>query len=207
MSRKIGIMGGTFNPIHTGHLILGESAATELGLDLVLYMPAGNPPHKTIKNAVRDEERVDMVRLAIAANEHFALSLHDMNQDGYCYTYRMLEELKAQHPEDELYFIMGADSLFDFDTWLKPERIAAACRLVVAIRNHAEAEAFKEAIRHVETAYQADIRVLTTPNIDISSHEIRRKVSEKRSIRYYVPDSVRQYILDHQLYLDDENED
>ncbi len=206
MSRKIGIMGGTFNPIHTGHLILGESAATELNLDFVWYMPAGNPPHKKIKNAVLDEERVEMVKLAIAENEYFGLSLHDMNQDGYCYTYRMLEELHNENPNDKLYFIMGADSLFDFDTWLEPARIAAACTLVVAVRDHAEANAFKEAIKHVEEAYKASIYVLETPNIDISSHEIRRKVFEKKSIRYYVPEAVRQYIIEHQLYLEDENE-
>lgn len=200
MKRKIGIMGGTFNPIHTGHLILGEAALDELSLDEVWYMPAGNPPHKIIAGNIRDEQRVDMVRIAIADNDAFRLSLQEMNPDGYTYTYRTLENLNKENPHTDLYFIMGADSLFDFDTWKEPGRIAAACIIVVATRNHVESKRLKEAVEHLKTVYQAEVRVLDTPNIDLSSHEIREKVAENRSIRYYVPEMVRHYIKENKLY-------
>ncbi|MDO4477698.1 MAG: nicotinate-nucleotide adenylyltransferase [Lachnospiraceae bacterium] len=200
MGRKIGIMGGTFNPIHTGHLILGEAAYTELGLDLVWYMPAGNPPHKRILSVVSDEDRVEMVKAAISENEHFELSLHEMNEDGFTYTYRTLESLKEMEPDAELYFIMGGDSIFDFEKWREPARIAAACTIVVATRNHVKADALNAHIAHLVKRFGADIRLLDTPNIDIASSEIREKVLHNQSIRYYVPDRVRDYIYRKGLY-------
>ncbi|MGN0433508.1 MAG: nicotinate (nicotinamide) nucleotide adenylyltransferase, partial [Bilifractor sp.] len=125
--RKIGIMGGTFDPIHIGHLILGEAARQQFSLDKVFFMPAGNPPHKRNRaGRAGDEQRVDMVRLAIASNPGFELSLFEMNEDGYSYTYRTLEMLRNKNPDMDFYFIMGADSLFDFDQWREPQRIVNA---------------------------------------------------------------------------------
>ena len=115
--KKIGIMGGTFDPIHMGHLILGEKAYEQLGLDKVLFMPCGNPPHKrNRKGRATDEQRAEMVRLAIKDNPHFELSLIEMHEEGYTYTYRTLEQLNAANPDTEYYFIIGADSLYNFDT-------------------------------------------------------------------------------------------
>ena len=115
MKRKIGIMGGTFDPIHIGHLILAEKAYQQFKLDRILFMPAGNPPHKQNREGrATDAQRIEMVRRAIADNAHFELSLDEMNADGYSYTYRTLERLKGQNPDTEYYFIIGADSLFDF---------------------------------------------------------------------------------------------
>ena len=122
--KRIGIMGGTFDPIHIGHLILGETAYHQFQLDKVLFMPAGNPPHKQDReNRATDSQRVDMVRLAIASNPHFTLSLEEMHKEGYTYTYRTLERLKQQNPDTEYYFILGADSLYTFDDWKEPGRI------------------------------------------------------------------------------------
>ena len=116
--KKIGIMGGTFDPIHMGHLILGEKAYEQLGLDKVLFMPCGNPPHKrNRKGRATDEQRAKMVRLAIEDNPHFELSLIEMHEEGYTYTYRTLEQLNVENPDTEYYFIIGADSLYNFDTW------------------------------------------------------------------------------------------
>ena len=121
--KKIGIMGGPFDPIHVGHLILGEKAYEQLGLDRVWFMPSGNPPHKrNRKGQASNEQRVSMVKKAIAGNPHFELSLIEMNEDGYTYTYRTLERLKEENPDTDYYFIIGADSLYDFATWKKPER-------------------------------------------------------------------------------------
>ena len=141
MKKKIGIMGGTFDPIHIGHLILGEKAYDQFGLDKVRFMPAGNPPHKrNRKGRATDEQRVEMVRMAISSNPHFELCLAEMNEDGYSYTYRTLERFREENPEEEYYFIIGADSLFDFDIWREPGRICKACTIVVATRNQTSNE-------------------------------------------------------------------
>ena len=123
-NRKIGIMGGTFDPIHIGHLILGEAAYEQFGLDEVWFLPAGNPPHKRNRaGRAKDAQRVEMVRRAIASNPHFVLCTKEMKDEGYTYSYRTLEAMRKEHPGTEFYFIIGADSLFYFDEWKNPERI------------------------------------------------------------------------------------
>lgn len=203
MKKKIGIMGGTFDPIHIGHLILGETAYEQFCLDKVRFMPAGNPPHKrNRKGRATDEQRVEMVRRAIASNPHFELCMDEMNIDGYSYTYRTLERLNAENPDEEYYFIIGADSLFDFDTWREPQRICHACTLVVATRNQTSNDCLDAAIMRLEKTYGGTFLKLDTPNLDISSKHIREWINEKRTIQYYVPDSVKDYIKEHQIYKD-----
>ncbi|HUM82546.1 MAG TPA: nicotinate-nucleotide adenylyltransferase [Lachnospiraceae bacterium] len=199
--RKIGIMGGTFDPIHIGHLILGENACQQFGLEKVIFMPAGNPPHKQHRDGrASNEDRMKMVGLAIASNPHFELSDVEMNEKGFTYTYRTLELLKKLNPDAEYYFIIGADSLFDFDKWMKPQRICDACTIVAATRNHTSSEALDAAIAHVAETYRASIYKLDTENIDVSSNMIREWITEDRTIRYYVPDSVIDYIREHDVY-------
>ncbi|MCD7868532.1 MAG: nicotinate-nucleotide adenylyltransferase [Clostridiales bacterium] len=199
--KRVGIMGGTFDPIHMGHLILGERAYEQLCLDSVWFMPAGNPPHKR-KRAGRatDEQRVEMVRLAIKENPHFELSLIEMSEDGFTYSYRTLETLKLQNPDTDYYFIIGADSLYSFETWREPERICRACRLVVAARNHIAAEDLDREMERLSRKYQGDFIRLDTMNIDVSSDQIRQWLREKKSLRYYVPDSVIRYIAQNNIY-------
>ena len=199
--RKVGIMGGTFDPIHIGHLILGETAYAQFGLDEVLFMPSGNPPHKKNREGrASDEERLLMVQYAVRGNDHFRCSDIEMHPDGYSYTYKTLEMLKEENPDTEYYFIIGADSLFDFTGWMKPERICAACVLVVATRNHTSDEALDAEIARVSRLYHADIRKLDSENIDISSAQIRAWVANGRTIRYYVPDAVISLIEQKGLY-------
>ena len=152
--KKIGIMGGTFDPIHVGHLILGEKAYEQLGLDRVWFMPSGNPPHKRNRQGqASNEQRISMVKKAIAGNPHFELSLIEMNEDGYTYTYRTLERLKEQNPDTDYYFIIGADSLYDFATWKKPERICGACTIVVAARDHVPAKSLDQQMTFLSQQY------------------------------------------------------
>ena len=199
--KKVGIMGGTFDPIHTGHLILGEAAWRQFRLDEVWFMPAGNPPHKRNRaGRATDEQRVDMVRLAIQSNPHFVLSLIEMNPDGYSYTYRTLERLRGEQPDTDWYFIMGADSLIDFDTWREPQRITDACQVVVATRNQMDEEAFQKLLNQRREEFRHDFFRLDTPNIDISSRHLREMVRDGESIRYYVPDDVLAYIGKYGLY-------
>ena len=200
--KKIGIMGGTFDPIHMGHLILGEKAYEQLGLDEVWFMPSGNPPHKINRTGrASDKQRVEMVRRAIAGNPHFVLSLLEMHEEGYTYTFRTLEMLKKQNPDTDFYFIIGADSLYNFHTWMKPERICQACTIVVATRNHTSTKELDQKIESVSRTFGGTFLRLDTMNIDVSSEMLRSWVKERKSLRYYVPDSVIAYIEEQEIYM------
>ena len=192
--KRIGIMGGTFDPIHIGHLILGETAYHQFHLDNVLFMPAGNPPHKQDReNRATDSQRVEMVRLAIASNPHFTLSMEEMHREGYSYTYRTLERLKKRYPDTEYYFILGADSLYTFDEWKEPARILGACTILVGTRNHTSDEKLDRVIEHLEEKYHGQIEKLESLNIDISSKMIRSWIEKGRSLAYYAGSGDRIY--------------
>ncbi len=198
---RIGIMGGTFDPIHIGHLILGETAYEQFDLDKVLFMPAGNPPHKkNRKGRATDEERVEMVRRAIGGNDHFALSLIEMNEDGYTYTYRTLERMRQENAAADYYFIIGADSLYNFDTWMEPGRICQAAKIVVATRDHTEDESLDYEMQRLSAKYGGVFLKLDSLNIDISSQMLRTWIEENRTIKYYVPDCVIDFIQGNQIY-------
>lgn len=203
MKRKIGIMGGTFDPIHIGHLILGEVAFEQFELDKVVFMPAGNPPHKRDRaGRATDEQRVTMVHDAIVGNERFEISLSEMNAEGITYTYLTLERLLRENPDDELYFIIGADSLFDFEKWKNPKRICQLCKLIVATRNQTSDFALDEQISYLTQKYNGVFLKLGTTDLDISSKMLREWVKEDKSIRYYVPERVREYIKENNMYKD-----
>ena len=199
--KKIGIMGGTFDPIHIGHLILGENAYLQFHLDKVWFMPSGNPPHKINREGrATNKERIDMVRYAISSNPHFELSLAEMHERGFNYTKETLERLKKIHPDTDYYFIMGADSLFQFEEWREPDKICKLCTIVVAVRDHVRKEQLDQKICEISKKYDASIVKLDTPNIDISSRTVRKWLKEGKSIRYYVPDDVISYIQKRNLY-------
>lgn len=198
--RRVGIMGGTFDPIHIGHLILAQSAWEQFSLEKVLVMPSGNPPHKRERDGATNAQRIEMVRLAIASNPHLTLSLEEMHDAGYNYTKETLRRLRSKRPDTDYYFIMGADSLLAFDSWNGPQEICDQCILTVAVRDSMDSDTLDETIRHVSEKYHADIRKLVTPNLDISSHQIRTWIREGRSVRYYLPDPVYAYILDKNIY-------
>lgn len=199
--KRIGIMGGTFDPIHMGHLILGEKAYEQLSLDCVWFMPSGNPPHKRNRNGqATDEQRVEMVRRAISQNDHFALSLIEMHEEGYTYTYRTLENLKMENPDTDYYFIIGADSLMDFESWREPQRICQACTLVVATRNHTPIKELDAKMEELSRRFGGSFVRLDTMNIDVSSRLLRQWLAEGKSLRYYVPDEVIRYICEQEMY-------
>lgn len=199
--KKIGIMGGTFDPIHIGHLIIGENAYQQFQLDKVLFMPSGNPPHKLNREGrATNEERVEMVRRAISSNPHFELSFEEMNGEGFNYTKETLRRLTQSHPDTEYYFIMGADSLFQLEDWKEPDQICRLCTIVVAVRYHVHTEKFDCKIHELSEKYHAKIEKLDTSNIDISSQMIRSWLNTGKPIRYYVPDTVADYIQKRNLY-------
>lgn len=198
--KKIGILGGTFDPIHTGHLILAEAAYESFSLDYVLIMPNGNPPHKAGQVNATMEQRTRMVELAVADNPHLKVSDFEKTPQDYHYTYETLEFLKKEHPDTDYYFILGADSLVHFHTWMEPRRICEACSILAATRDHMESEELTARIQELSQVFGAHIYPMETPNIDISSNMIRERVRTGRSIRYYVPEAVEEYIYKKGLY-------
>ncbi len=197
---RIGIMGGTFNPVHFAHLILAESAYEELKLDKVYFMPSKKPPHKLNENIIGDEHRVQMIKLAIQNNPHFILSCLELDREGITYTADTLEELTRNYPQDEFYFIMGADSLFQIEEWFNIEQIFKLSVIVAAVRDHSTYEEITGQMKHLTDTFHARIHLLNTPNMDISSKMLRQYIKDGRSIRYYVPDPVINYISSHGLY-------
>lgn len=198
--KKIGLMGGTFNPIHNGHLMLAEAALEQFCPDGVIFMPNGVPYMKSAEEVLPGEVRAEMAALAIRAHPGFTLSLLEVRQGGAAYTYRTLEQLKREHPHAEFYFIVGADSLFHMKNWRRPERIFANCRILAAVRGDKTAKDLEAQIRLLKQEYNADIMLLRTEPIDISSSEIRRRIAAGGSAAGDVPEAVRAYIEKRGLY-------
>lgn len=199
---KIGILGGTFDPIHNGHLRIGTGAYQEFGLDLVWFMPSGIPPHKRDHKITEGEIRQDMIKLAIADAPYFLCSDFEMRRKGNTYTAQTLTLLKSTYREHEFYFVIGADSLYQIERWYQPELVMEQAVILVAGRTYPSgSRSFEEQIRYLTERYQAHIYPLSIPELNISSKEIRTAVAEGRSIRRYVPESVADYIFHQGLYL------
>ena len=171
--KRIGIMGGTFDPVHMVHLTLAENAYLSFGLDEVLMLPNGDPPHKTDKIITPAVHRLAMLQLAVAGIPYFRISDMEIRRKGYSYSSVTLEELKKAHPDTDYYFIMGADSLFQFEHWKGPEEICRLATLVVAVRDHVSEKKLDAQILHLKEILGARIEKLDTPNIDISSATLR----------------------------------
>lgn len=199
--KKTGIMGGTFNPIHNGHLTLARKAREQFSLDEVLFMPCGEPYMKAAQKVEAGRVRAEMTARAIQDEPYFFLSTIELEHHGNTYTYETLEYLKKENPDTEYYFIMGADNLFQITRWAMPERIFKNCRILAAVRDDKTVADMEEQIRHLQQDYRAAIYLLKTDCMDVSSSDIRRKVAEGESIDEYVPASVRSYIVEKGLYL------
>lgn len=200
MGRKVGIMGGTFNPIHLGHLLMAEHAYEELSLDEVIFLPAARPPHKK-EPILPDSVRKDMILQAIGDNPHFSFSSLEFDREGTTYTVDTMSELRTRYSLDVFYFIIGADSFFALESWHNPECLFALTRFLVATRDGHKKEELEKHKKTLEQRYQAKIELLDCPNIEISSSVIRKRVLEGKSITYYVPKVVEEYIYRNGLYL------
>jgi nicotinate-nucleotide adenylyltransferase len=191
---RLGVLGGSFDPPHYGHLILAETARELLALDRVLFVPAGYQWRKAEREMAPAADRCEMVRLAIAGNPAFELSTLEVDREGPSYTDVTLELLAAQLPEAELVFILGRDALADLPNWHAPERVVALATLAVAARAGEAAPGPSQAFPG------ARVEMLTMPLIEISASAVRGRVSSGRSIRYLVPDAVREHIAARGLY-------
>lgn len=200
---EIGIMGGTFDPIHNGHLMLGRQAYEEYHLDEVWFMPSGNPPHKKDHLVTDAALRCKMVRLAIEGFPKFRLSEFEVRRAGNTYTAETLRLLHLHYPEHRFYFIVGADSLYEIENWFHPEQVMSQTILLAAGREYADAPRnMEEQIAYLKEKYKADIRMLHCREMDISSNELRDMESHGHRITRYVPRSVENYIQIHKLYQD-----
>jgi len=196
----IGVFGGTFDPIHSGHLIIAEEARLGLGLSQVIFVPAGEPWLKGAREISPAAHRLEIVKLAITSNPHFIVSTVDMDRGGPSYTEDTLTDLKRELGEAaDFYFILGLDTLAQFAMWREPRRIVAMCHLVAAKRPEAR-EFDLESLEQSIPGISRRLTILDNPQVDISSSEIRRRVAKGLSIRNLVPDAVERYIREQGLY-------
>ena len=194
----MGILGGTFNPIHLGHLFIAQDALEQCRLERVLFVPTAMPPHKPLAGKISAAHRLRMLKLAIAGNERFAVDDLEIRRGGKSYSVETLTELQCRQPAVDFYFIIGADSLAELHLWRNVEQLVKLCRFLVFARPGYTA---KPAAGLAGLRY----KLFSTHPAEISSQEIRARVARGRSIRYLVPDSVRQYIERQHLYCEKNN--
>ncbi len=203
VSQKLGVLGGTFDPVHHGHLVAAQEALFQLGLDWVLFVPAGTPPHKPKRPISPDAHRLRMLELALTDQPHFAISRVDVDRPGPHYTMETLTLLhEAWGPDVTFYFVEGTDSLADILNWRDPARILDLCRLAVVNRPDVEVD-----LARLEAALpglRAKLHWVEMPLLEISSTDLRRRVREGRPISYLLPPEVEAYVLENGLYLNDQ---
>lgn len=203
---KKGIFGGTFDPIHIGHIYIAEEAIWKLGLNKVIIMPSGNPPHK--KNITEAKLRYDMVSLAIKDRKQMEVSDYEINKKEYSYTYETIEYLKEKDEENtEWYFICGCDCLFDLDKWKNVDRIMKGATMAVFKRSGYSLEEIYDKKRRIEEKYATKIIFLDIPLIEISSTYIRKCISENKDISFFLPSGVQEIIGKNQLYVKEDDTD
>jgi nicotinate-nucleotide adenylyltransferase len=196
---RVGLLGGTFNPPHLGHLVCAQEALCELGLDRVLLVPARVPPHKAVESEPGVEHRVAMCEAAVAGDSRLAVSLVDVRRDGPSYTVDTLRELHADAPGDELTFIVGGDMAHSLPTWREPEAVLEHATLAVAGREGVSRADILEQVAGLSGAPER-LRFFDMPRIDISSSLIRRRAAAGQPLRYLVPDAVAAHIEREGLY-------
>ncbi|MDR2780233.1 MAG: nicotinate-nucleotide adenylyltransferase [Synergistaceae bacterium] len=193
---KLGIMGGTFDPIHYGHLFAAQQALGALSLNRVIFVPSGNSPHKSYASMASAEDRCAMTALAIKDNRHFEISRIETDRTGASYTSDTLKELTRRHPNADLFLITGLDAALDIPNWHEPREILSLCTVVTVARPGY----IRDKIRELDDIIQDSLLILDTDLIDISATAIRRHVREGGCARYMTPDPVWRYIMEKKLY-------
>lgn len=199
MNSRIGVLGGTFDPVHYGHLVIAEDARVYLKLEQVLFVPAYQPPHKPIDSYWPFEHRVRMLELAIADNPQFGISLIEERRSGPSYTVDTIQQLQSElGPATQIFFIIGMDSLGSILSWRKPDELLHLCRIVVA-----ERAGYRVDLTALEAALpglRPRLELIDTPELSISSTDLQRRIRLGLSVRYQLPPQVEAYIHEHRLY-------
>ncbi len=195
--KRIGIFGGTFNPVHTAHLIMAENVREQVHLDTVLFIPTAIPPHKDSNGLLDADTRLEMLKIAVEGNKHFEVSdiEIELSKKGKNYTVDTLMALREKHTAEEskLYLIIGMDQLIELDSWKDPGKLFFLSEVVVINRPG-------YLVTQVENEYGRRVIYVPAPNIDISSTEIRHRINENKSIKYLVPEKVEKFIYENNLY-------
>jgi nicotinate-nucleotide adenylyltransferase len=195
---RLGLLGGTFNPPHLGHLVCAQEAHSQLGLDRVLFVPARIPPHKPVEHEPGPEHRLQMCRLAVAGDERFAVSDIELRREGLSFTIDTLKMLSTQAPQDELVLIIGGDIAAGLTEWHEPEQVLELATVAIAERRGTPRDAVDGTLAQLHAGDRA--RFFAMPRIEVSSTMLRRRVGADEPIRYFVPDQVEDYIQRHGLY-------
>ena len=199
---RVGVFGGTFDPIHLGHLLTAEQCREQAELDQVLFVPAALPPHKQGQSLTSFAQRVEMLALAISGHPSFLIDELEKDRSGPSYTVDTLTEMRRQRPDDELGFIIGSDSLNELATWYQPKRILELATLLVVARGDWPTFTAQELKNNLQLSddFPLRYRVVSMPLITLASRDIRRRIAEGRSARYMIPRAVEAYIADKGLY-------
>jgi nicotinate-nucleotide adenylyltransferase len=218
LTQRLGILGGTFNPIHLGHLAAAEEVCDRLKLEKIIFIPSFLPPHKIDDDIPSAVQRQEMVRLAIKGNSHFAESDMEIRRGGRSFTIDTIEALRQTHPGSELYFLTGLDSFLEIRTWKEWDRLLTLCSFVVLSRDRCQFRGItqlgfldvperelsalddREKDQVVITTGSRPVYLERVPFYDISSTDIRTRVREGRSIKYHLPEAVEHYIIENKLY-------
>lgn len=202
MTQKLGILGGTFNPVHQGHLILAQDALEHFGLNRVLFIPCAQPPHKAPNSLAAAKHRLAMLRAAVADNPRFEISTIELERSGPSFTIETLKTLRETHPDTRFYFMIGTDSLLELHQWREISELLELCEFVTMLRPGFPVEHLAEERLNLPPPWPARLLKNLFPGhaADISSTDIRRRVAAGCSIRYLVPDAVAGYIAAQGLY-------
>jgi len=197
---RLGILGGSFDPVHLGHLVMAEACREQLKLDEVWFVPAGHPPHKTDRELAPAKSRTEMIEFAVAGIPEFQISNIELKKETTSYTVETLEQIAAEDPDRKLFLLIGADSLQDFPNWKQPERIAELATIVAVNRGRQDPPGMEEIEQKLGLDVVDRIRVITMPGIELSSTDIRHRIRSGHSIRFLVPKAVEAYLNEHQVY-------
>ncbi len=201
MTRRLGVLGGTFDPIHLGHLILAQEVCSRLNLERILFVPNRDPPHKRDRAITDGDDRLQMVRLAIHDNPAFVLDLSEMEREGPSYAVDTVRALKSRHDCSELLFLLGSDALAGLTSWSRPEELLEEAKLAVVVRpGTSSVDELVEQLRDRFPTIGDRVEPVESPRIEISGADIRRRVEFGRPIRYLVPPAVEEYIRREGLY-------
>ncbi|MEG0370798.1 MAG: nicotinate-nucleotide adenylyltransferase [Clostridium sp.] len=199
---KLGIFGGTFNPIHIGHLIVAQSVLEDLSLDKIIFIPTGNPPHKNFNMIESGFRRLDMITRATKSNEKFDISDIEVVREGVTYTFDTLIKIRQVFNKSEINFIIGYDTLLDMKNWYNIHEVVKLAKFIVVNRNE-QTSVIKNAIEFFKKGFGGEFELVNIPNIDVSSSDIRKRIIEGKDINYMVTKPVYDYIIDNNLYRGD----
>lgn len=197
---RIGIFGGTFDPVHLAHLILAETCLEACRLDQVRFVPASSPPHKEPGGISPAKQRVTMLDFATAGIPEFVVDQREVKRGGVNFTCETLAEFKQEFPEDELFFLMGSDSLQDLPTWKEPETIASLATIVAVNRGPVSQEQLQGWLANLPESVRNAVQLVNMPAVEIAASDLRQRVSRNQSLRFLTPRPVERYIMEQGLY-------